>query len=63
MAYVSGRVVPGCEKGDIFPLSGTATERVVQARSGIIIRMEDREMVQAQFPLSYVILMQESDQE
>jgi two-component system cell cycle sensor histidine kinase/response regulator CckA len=50
MAYVSGTAVPGRAKGDVFPLSGTATERVVQTRSGIIIHMGDKEMVQTQFP-------------
>jgi PAS domain S-box-containing protein len=48
--YVSGLEIPGRTKGDIIPLAGTPTERVMHSRSGIIVPMDNRDELQSQIP-------------
>jgi PAS domain S-box-containing protein len=48
--YASGINVPGRLPGEVFPLSGSATEKAEKARSGLIIPTEDENEVAAQVP-------------
>jgi PAS domain S-box-containing protein len=48
--YAWGIEIPNRLPGMVFPLAGTATEKVVQANSGLIIPTEDEDEVAAQIP-------------
>ncbi len=48
--YVWGMAAPGCQPGDVFPLSGSATGEVARSRSGMIIQTEDKRELQTRFP-------------
>jgi PAS domain S-box-containing protein len=41
--YVSGITIPGCAKGDVLPLGGSVTGKVMDTRSSVIIQLEDPE--------------------
>jgi PAS domain S-box-containing protein len=48
--FVSEIAVPGCQLGEILPLAGSVTGKVMQTRSGLIIQTEDRDELKDQFP-------------
>ena len=48
--YVSGNEVPGRRANDSVPLAGTAAEEVIQNRSSLLMRKEDREEFVRRFP-------------
>ena len=48
--FIEGLIVPGREPGDVVPLAGTAMEKALRARAGIIFRMEREEEVAAVSP-------------
>jgi PAS domain S-box-containing protein len=50
IAYVSGYVIPGRERGDVISLAGSFSEEVARSRSIQLIQTEDAEEVAARFP-------------
>jgi len=48
--YVLGPEVPGRRANDSVPLAGTAAEEVIQTRSSLLMRNEDREEFAQRFP-------------
>ena len=48
--FVSEIGIPGCQPGEVLPLAGSVTGKVMQTRSGLIIQPEDREELKDQFP-------------
>jgi signal transduction histidine kinase/HAMP domain-containing protein/ActR/RegA family two-component response regulator len=48
--YESGIKIPSRHPGEVFPLSGSATEKAEQARSGLIIKTEDENEVASWVP-------------
>ena len=43
IAHVSGTAVPGREAGKVFPLAGSAMEKICEARSSLLVQKEDLE--------------------
>jgi PAS domain S-box-containing protein len=50
IAYVAGVEIAGRRKGDVVPLTGTATEEVLRVRSSLIIQTEDKSEIADRFP-------------
>ena len=50
IAYTAGTLAPGREAGDIFPLPGSATEVVMQTRSGLLLCSRRRAEVEKTLP-------------
>jgi len=48
--FVSEITIPGCQSGEVLPLAGSVTEKVMQIRSGLIIQTEDKKEFKDQFP-------------
>ena len=51
IAYVTGRDVPGRQKGDCFPLTGTINEMLIRTRTGIMVHPESIEELQRTYPM------------
>ena len=50
IAYVTGKDVPGRQKGDCFPLTGTLNEMLIRTRTGILVHPESLEELQRTYP-------------
>ena len=48
--YVEGDTAPGRNVGEVFPMAGTLTERVIQSRKGFLFGSQDENEVAADFP-------------
>ena len=50
VAYVSGKKVAERRRGDVIPLPGTATEKVMRERSAFVMQLEDENEVGSKVP-------------
>ena len=57
-AYVYGEDVPGRRPGESFPLTGTVSEAVIRARTGLIIQLASLEEMARLYPTSIVSTFQ-----
>jgi PAS domain S-box-containing protein len=48
--YVSGPEIPGCQKGEDFPLEGSITAEMMSTRSGLILQAGDLAGLSEKFP-------------
>ncbi|MFH0787577.1 MAG: CHASE domain-containing protein [Pseudomonadota bacterium] len=51
--FVFGLDVAGCQKGEVFPLVGSATQEVMQSRSSLNIQIESLEGLPTKFPFLF----------
>ena len=57
-AYVYGEDVPGRRPGESYPLTGTVSEAVIRARTGLIIQLASLEEMARLYPTSIVSTFQ-----
>ncbi len=50
VAHGSGNAVAGRQRGDVFPLAGSATEAVMRSRSGLIVQPENGAEIAVRLP-------------
>ncbi len=50
VAHISGTRVKGRQIGDVFPLEGTVTDKIIGTRSGVLLHPQDQAELERRFP-------------